>query len=89
MYRSFKIFGLGLSFGKGPLQFYAITDNVCGFFWPLSTRNINLRFGLNVNLGCNIRKSSESARALSKIEDACKVFDKKDKRFRKKIKHPK
>jgi hypothetical protein len=84
MYRSFKIVGLGLSMGKGPVQFYAITDNVFGFIWPLSTRNINLRFGLNINLGCNIRKSSENARAKSSIEDACKVFDKSERWNKKK-----
>jgi hypothetical protein len=84
MYRSFKIVGLGMSFGKGPYQFYAITDNLCGFIWPLSTRNINLRFGLNINLGCNVRKPGESARALSQIKDACNVFDKKDKKSKRK-----
>lgn len=52
MYRSFNNFGFGLSLGRGPLQFYAVSDNVAGMIWPLSTRNLNLRFGLNINLGC-------------------------------------
>lgn len=52
MYRSFNNVGLGISIGRGPLQFYAISDNVAGMIWPLSTRNLNLRFGLNINLGC-------------------------------------
>jgi hypothetical protein len=54
-YNTFRNFGLGFVLGRNPLQFYMISDNVAGFIWPLSTRNINLRFGLNINLGCNIK----------------------------------
>jgi len=56
MYRAFNIAGLGFSVGRGPLQFYVISDNVAGMIWPLSARNLNLRFGLNLNFGCNQRE---------------------------------
>jgi hypothetical protein len=54
-YYTLRNFGLGLVFGRNPVQFYIISDNAAGFIWPLSARNINLRFGLNINLGCKIR----------------------------------
>lgn len=78
MYRSFKIAGLGFSMGQGPVQFYLLSDNVCGFIWPLSARNINLRFGLNINLGCNIKSPKKSGRNIPSLKDACKVFDEND-----------
>lgn len=53
MYRAFNIVGLGFSIGRGPVQFYAVSDNAAGMIWPLSARNLNLRFGLNLNFGCN------------------------------------
>jgi hypothetical protein len=84
MYRSFKIIGLGLSMGRGPLQFYILSDNVCGFIWPLSARNINLRFGLNINLGCNIKSPRKSARDIPSLKDACKIFDEKDRMYKRK-----
>ncbi|MBN1951270.1 MAG: hypothetical protein JW801_08695 [Bacteroidales bacterium] len=56
MYRSFNNLGLGLSVGRGPVQFYAVTDNLTGLIWPLTARNLNLRFGLNINLGCSEKK---------------------------------
>jgi len=50
-YRSLNNLGLGLVLGQNPVQFYILTDNALAI-WPLSARNINLRFGLNINLGC-------------------------------------
>jgi hypothetical protein len=78
MYRSFYIVGLGISTSRGPLQFYMVSDNVCGFIWPLSARNINLRFGLNINLGCSIKSPKKSGRNIPSLKDACKVFDEND-----------
>jgi len=44
--------GLGLAWhGKG-IQFHAVTDNLIGFFYPFDTRNLNLRVGFNLMLGC-------------------------------------
>lgn len=54
-YSSYNNLGFGLILGKNPVQFYAITDNITGLIWPLRTRNINLRFGLNILFGCNLK----------------------------------
>lgn len=54
-YHTLRNFGLGFAFGRSPVQFYIVSDNAAGFIWPLSARNINLRFGLNINLGCSER----------------------------------
>ena len=51
-YRSYNNIGLGLICGRGPVQFYAISDNLTGLIWPLNSQNINIRAGLNINLGC-------------------------------------
>jgi len=87
MYRSFKNLGLGFSLGRGPLQFYMISDNVLGLIWPLATKNINLRFGLNINLGCNIKTPGDRGRNIPSLKDACKVFDDRTKRINRKMKH--
>ncbi len=34
------------------MQFYTVSDNVLGFLRPLDSRTINLRFGVNLMLGC-------------------------------------
>jgi len=52
IHRSFNNLGLGLAFGRMPLQFYIISDNVPGMIWLQSSKNINLRFGLNIIFGC-------------------------------------
>ncbi len=54
-YSSYNHLGVGIILGKNPVQFYAITDNITGLIWPLRTRNVNLRFGLNILLGCNLK----------------------------------
>jgi hypothetical protein len=45
--------GLGVSYGRKPLQLYFVTDNLIGFVFPMNTRNINVRMGLNLRFGCN------------------------------------
>jgi hypothetical protein len=74
MYRAFNIFGFGFSLGRGPLQFYAITDNIAGMIWPLSARNLNLRFGLNLNFGCRIKEEKPDKYSLG-IE-FCPAYEK-------------
>lgn len=44
--------GVGMAYhGKG-FQVHAVTDNLLGFFYPFDTRTLNLRFGVNLMLGC-------------------------------------
>jgi hypothetical protein len=52
LYKSLNNFGAGIKLGKSPIQFYAVSDNVFGLIKPLDTKNINLRFGLQLNFGC-------------------------------------
>jgi hypothetical protein len=44
--------GLGMVYGKKPLQLYFVSDNIIGFILPLSVKNVNLRLGINLNLSC-------------------------------------
>ncbi|HEY4787592.1 MAG TPA: DUF5723 family protein [Bacteroidales bacterium] len=53
LYRSLNNFGAGIKLGQSPIQFYAVTDNVFGLIKPLDTKNINIRFGLQLNFGCS------------------------------------
>ncbi len=82
MCRSFKNLGLGFSLGRNPLQFYVISDNVLGLIWPLSARNINLRFGLNINLGCTIKENRP--KGLSSVQGYCPVYEKSIERKKRK-----
>jgi hypothetical protein len=52
MNRSFANLGIGLGYGRSPLQVYLVSDNILGFILPMYTKNVNLRFGLNLNFGC-------------------------------------
>lgn len=53
LYNSLKNLGLGVKLGKNPLQFYAASDNILGFFNLASTHSANIRFGLQLNFGCD------------------------------------
>lgn len=57
LYRSFKNIGAGVVVGKSPVQFYLFSDNVWGMIDPLNTRNINLRFGINLIFGCKKKQN--------------------------------
>lgn len=57
LYKSFANIGAGVKVGKSPIQFYAVTDNILGLIKPLDTKNINLRFGMQFNFGCNKREN--------------------------------
>jgi hypothetical protein len=82
MYRSFNNFGLGFSSGRGPLQFYIVSDNAVGLIWPLSTRNINLRFGLNLNLGCV--EKEDIPKSIRSGSGKCAVYEKAELREKRK-----
>ncbi len=44
----FTNIGAGISIKAGPVQFYAVSDNVPGLIWYKSTNNSSLRFGINI-----------------------------------------
>ncbi len=44
--------GLALIFKVGPVQSFLATDNLWGFIWPQSARNVNVRMGINLKFGC-------------------------------------
>jgi len=52
MNNSITNLGVGRSYEKRPVQIYLVSDNIMGFILPMSTKNVNLRFGINLNLGC-------------------------------------
>ncbi len=56
---SFNNVGAGIVFKGGPAQFFVVTDNVIGIIWPQSTRNLNVRLGINMLFGCN-KKTSDA-----------------------------
>lgn len=55
---SFKQVGAGVLFKIPWMQFYLVTDNVCGFIWPEAARNLNFRLGINLLFGCDKKNSS-------------------------------
>jgi hypothetical protein len=58
-YHSFNSLGAGIVLGRDPVQFYLLTTNIPGMIKPLDTRSVNMRFGLNILLGCR-QKQDES-----------------------------
>jgi hypothetical protein len=58
---TYKNVGLGLAWHGRGFQVHMVSDNLLGFFKPLDARNLNLRFGLSVLLGCP-RNRKESAK---------------------------
>jgi hypothetical protein len=63
---SFMNAGVGVAYTGMGVQMYAVSDNVVGFFRPLDTRTINLRFGVNLMFGCprNYFRSREPKRSM-------------------------
>ncbi|NOZ45971.1 MAG: hypothetical protein GXO79_04230 [Chlorobi bacterium] len=57
-YNSYSNFGLGLNLKLAMLQLYVVNDNVFGVIFPQSTRNVNMRFGLNITMGCHQKQKA-------------------------------
>ncbi len=55
MNRSISNVGIGIGYGRSPVQVYLVSDNILGFFWPMSAKNVNVRFGVNLHFGCHER----------------------------------
>ena len=65
---SYTNLGLGVNFNPGPVQFYAVTDNIFGVFRPQHNRHIQVRFGLNFIFGGN--KTKELNPAFNRKEES-------------------
>ncbi len=85
-YHSFSNFGLGLVVGKDPVQFYVVSTNIPGLIKPLDTRSINLRFGMNILIGCNLKEARDTG---THPAMPCPGVDRPDKSYKKKIKKKK
>ncbi|HHH49677.1 MAG TPA: hypothetical protein ENK52_01715 [Saprospiraceae bacterium] len=49
--KSFNNLGLNMALKLGPIQLFALSDNLFPLFNPLNAQNANFRFGLNVAVG--------------------------------------
>ena len=52
MNNSITNLGLGVAYGKRPVQLYLVSDNILGFILPFYVKNVNLRAGINLKLSC-------------------------------------
>lgn len=57
--RSLSNIGFGLSLKGGPIQFYAMTDNILAFINPTAVRHVHASFGLNIVIGPKKNKSDK------------------------------
>ncbi|HAN18289.1 MAG: hypothetical protein A2X13_04700 [Bacteroidetes bacterium GWC2_33_15] len=86
---TYKNIGLGLAWHGRGIQLHMVSDNVLGIFNPLDARNLNIRFGFNLMLGCP--RNSQEAAKLNKYsggsENAnCSWVEKMEKKYKKKKK---
>jgi hypothetical protein len=56
---SYNNIGFGLATKLGPLQFYAISDNIMAAIKPTKAQIANIRFGFNFLFGCKHKKKKE------------------------------
>jgi hypothetical protein len=63
---SYNNLGVGLATKLGPLQFYAVSDNVMAAIQPNNAQLANIRFGFNLLFGCKNK---------SKKKDSCSFED--------------
>lgn len=88
---TYKNLGAGLAWHSRNLQMHIVSDNILGFFSPLNTRTINLRFGIGFLLGCpgkgdTINRSSVTP---SIIGGDCSWAQKWPKPYKKKLRQKK
>jgi len=49
--RSYNNVGFGLNLKGGPVQFYAMTDNILAMINPISAKHFHISFGMNIVVG--------------------------------------
>jgi hypothetical protein len=84
--RSYNNFGLGAAINAGPVQFYAVSDNLLGWTQIDYAKNLNVQLGMNLLFGYKRKVSKEEKKAvklkkkLSKLDsDGDGTNDYKDK----------
>lgn len=86
---TYKNVGLGLAWHGRGLQLHMVSDNVLGIFKPLDARNLNLRFGFSLLLGCprNKKEAAKQNQYSPSAENAnCSYFEKIEAKFKKRKK---
>lgn len=58
---SYNNLGVGLATKLGPLQFYAVSDNVIAAIRPNSAHLANIRFGFNLLFGCKNKTKKKNS----------------------------
>jgi hypothetical protein len=84
MNRSALNLGVGIAYGRSPLQFYLVSDNILAPLFPMSTKNLNLRLGLNILLGCSGRKEKISGCGCYWLQEAQEDRIRKENRIHRK-----
>jgi hypothetical protein len=82
MNRSALNLGIGIAYGRSPVQFYIVSDNVLAPLFPMSTKNLNLRLGLNILLGCSAREEKITGCGCYWLQQAADKRAKKERRSR-------
>lgn len=67
--RSFLNPGVGLSLNAGPVQIYAVTDNILAPFAPQSVRQAHVHAGLNLTMGW--KPKDKDGDGIADKDDAC------------------
>ncbi|OFX82832.1 MAG: hypothetical protein A2W99_14315 [Bacteroidetes bacterium GWF2_33_16] len=86
---TYKNVGLGLAWHGRGLQLHMVTDNLLGIFKPFDARNLNLRFGFSLLLGCprNKKDAAKQNKYSGSPENAnCSWFEKMEEKYQKKKK---
>lgn len=65
--RSYNNVGVGTAINMGPIQIYAVTDNLLGVTQMDYAKNLNVRFGMNVVTGYR-KKMSKQERQAEKLK---------------------
>ncbi|MFT4522875.1 MAG: hypothetical protein ACI8ZN_001827 [Bacteroidia bacterium] len=70
---SFANLGLGFSLNLGPIQLYAVSDNLVGVFFPNDVQNLSARVGINIT---GKRQDEEKAAAKKEAQQRKKAAKK-------------
>jgi hypothetical protein len=84
MNRSALNLGFGIAYGRSPLQVYIVSDNILAPLFPMNTKNLNLRLGLNINLGCSAPKEKITGCGCYWLQQDEEIRKKKEKKLHRK-----